>query len=171
VPGAPACEVANCRWSPFQLFIGARAPHACDAMIHVRTEVTIDAPLGRVWSTLADLRGWSRWNSIFVDGVGVARVGERFRFRVAVPGLPALPIVAKFTRAEPERALYWRGSLGPLVAGEHGFSLERDGERTRVIHEERFTGPLAEPLVGRIADRLERAYRTVNEDLRRRLEA
>lgn len=139
-------------------------------MPHIRTELTVAASPGRVWSILTDVRSWSEWTSILTHGRGLAAVGSPLSFRIRIPGLAPLPVMAKVVRADPERALIWRGGAPGLLTGEHAFELREVPEGTRIFHHERFEGVLAGPLIGRVENKIERAYQLVNEDLRRRVE-
>ncbi len=139
-------------------------------MPHIRTALSIAAPPARVWSILADVRGWPRWTTIMRDCRGVARAGDPIAFRIAIPGLPVLPIQARVVRAEPERALAWRGGVPGVLVGEHALELEPEGQGTRLLHHERFEGVLARAMIAPVAGRIERAYATLNEELRVRVE-
>lgn len=140
-------------------------------MPHIRTSLLLDAPIADVWAVLSDVPGWAAWTSVMTRVRGEPRVGGRISFRIAIPGLPTLPIDATYTVASPERGLAWRGGIPGVLVGVHAMALERAGDGTRVLHHERFTGLLAVPVIGPVGKRIQRAYQTFNDDLRRRVES
>ncbi len=135
--------------------------------------VTIDAPPATVWALLADLDGYSGWNSyssraegeLVVDGVVTieARLGDEVR---QVPN--------RVTRIEPERVLCWHSTnwYEPLVRGTRCRFLEPQGAGATLFrHHEIMEGPLA-GLIERIyRPRIDAGLDQMNADLKRAAEA
>ena len=140
-------------------------------MPHIKTELTLTASPAQVWAVISDIEGWSSWTSIMTEGRGSPREGERISFRISIPGLPSLKIDARITVASPERGLVWRGGVPGVVTGEHAIEIAKASGGTRVYHHERFGGLLAFPTIAPVAGKIARAYRTLNEDLKRRVES
>ena len=74
---------------------------------------------------------------------------------------------------EPDRELRWKGQLvvPGLFDGEHTFRIEPlDGQRSRFVHGERFTGILVSLVKGVLAN-TEQGFEQMNAALKQRVEA
>ena len=103
--------------------------------------IEVPHPPSEVWKTLCDTDHWEQWATFRVVKRGPLAVGEPVTIGFRAMGLP-LRGAARFIEVRPEQALWWRGGLAPLLRVEHGFSLMPHGGGTRLVHEERFSGPL-----------------------------
>lgn len=76
-----------------------------------------------------------------IDGPGRAfELGDAFRVHIrGVPGKTRLHI-ATF---EPGRELAWRGGVGGVLQALHTFRFEPEGQGTRIVSSELWTGALA----------------------------
>ncbi|MDT0631895.1 SRPBCC domain-containing protein [Rubrivirga sp. S365] len=121
--------------------------------MQIQTQIDIDAPPERVWAVLTDFERQD-WNPFIHEIRGEVREGARLFARLGPPGKKPMTFKPVVTRAEPGRALSWRGTLGAgwLFRGEHAFRLEPLGAgRTRFHHGEAFGGLLV-PLLRRSLD-------------------
>lgn len=131
-----------------------------------RTE--IDVPPEAVWAALMDMERWSEWASFHPEPAGEVAVGERVTVRFSVRGRLRINGRARFIDVRPGRALWWEGGLAPLLRVIHGFELEPTDEGgTRLLHEERFEGPLGPLVVRLLGPRQESKYDAVNRALGR----
>ena len=122
--------------------------------MQIETQTDIDAPPERVWAVLADFGRHPDWNPFVREIRGEVREGARLLVRLGPPGKRPMTFRPVVTRAEPDRALGWLGTLGAgwVFRGEHVFRLEPLGDgRTRFHHGETFGGLLV-PLLRRSLD-------------------
>lgn len=110
----------------------------------IQEQVTINAPLQRVWHIFTNIAAWETWNSVcadccFISGAEIAP-GACVAFTLRPYYLP-IKIQPKVTKCEPFREVIWEGErLG--VHAVHRFEfLEKNGQVTMVSTEE-FGGPL-----------------------------
>jgi hypothetical protein len=110
----------------------------------IRTQITINAPLSRVWQVFADLAAWGQWNSVCEDccllsGQAMAP-GTCFTFTLRPYHLP-LKVQPAITACEPGREVVWQGQrLG--VRAEHRFAFREENGQTTIVSTETFGGPL-----------------------------
>lgn len=140
---------------------------------HLYTEIEIDAPPARVWGILTDLAGYSEWNPFITSATGTVATGERLVNRLEPPGGTAMTFRPTITEVDEGRAFEWLGRLGlpGLFDGRHRFVLVPDGDGTRLIQSESFTGILV-PLLRKSLDAGTRAgFHEMNAALKARAEA
>ena len=137
--------------------------------MEIQTSVDIDAPAERVWAVLADFERYPAWNPFVREARGEVREGARLVVRLGPPGGSVRTFKPVVTRAEPGRALSWRGTLGAgwVFRGEHTFRLEPLGAgRTRFHHGETFGGLLV-PLLRKSLDTdTRRGFEAMNRALK-----
>ncbi|MBX3182367.1 MAG: SRPBCC domain-containing protein [Polyangiaceae bacterium] len=140
--------------------------------MELKTEIEIDAPPSEVWGALTHFEAYPTWNPVLTTITGPLEVGARLSVTVAQPGGHEMRWRPTITRLEPERELRWLGRLlfRGLFDGEQFFQLTRlDGERTRLVHGERFSGLLAARYASRMASTA-RGFAVMNGALKRRVE-
>lgn len=124
----------------------------------IRTEAEIDAPPSRVWSLIADTRRWGEWSDVMKCLDADLAVGTRGKLTIEVKGRE-LNVPVQIQRVDAERELRWGGGLPGLVRASHFLRLEPlAGERTRLVHGERFEGPLVRVLWPVLSRDLEARY-------------
>ena len=123
---------------------------------------------------LADFDHYRDWNPLNLEARGEARVGAKVAMRFLNPSKPDATVrqTVTVTRAEPGRALGWRGHVPLLFTGEHLFELRPEASGTRLFHSETLSGLIPWRLTD---DQIETlfvpAYEACNRALRERLEA
>ena len=138
-------------------------------MKHLRTEITIQAPVEKVWSTLTDFDAYPRWNPFITRLTGDTTEGGKIEAR-----LMGMTIKPSIQRMEENIELRWVGHLGVpgIFDGEHYFRVHSAGAgATRFVHGERFTGVLVPifALIGQFK-KIENAFVDMNEALKARVE-
>ena len=138
-------------------------------MKHLRTEISIEAPPEKVWSTLTDFDAYPRWNPFITKMTGDMTEGGKIEAR-----LMGMTIKPSIQRMEENTELRWVGHLGVpgIFDGEHYFRVDSAGEgATRFVHGERFTGILVPifALMGQFK-KIENAFVDMNEALKARVE-
>ena len=145
---------------------------SCTALRELETTVEIDAPPAAVWRVLTDFRTYGEWNPFIRSIEGRVQEGERLTVRLEPPGGRGMTIKPTVLAAEPERELRWKGRLmiPGLFDGEHIFRIEPiDGQRSRFVQGERFTGILVGFVKG-ILGKTEAGFEQMNAALKRRVE-
>ena len=141
-------------------------------MREIETTVEIDAPPAAVWRVLTDFPTYGEWNPFIPTIAGNVQVGERLTVRLEPPGGKGMTIKPTVLAAEPDRELRWKGRLvvPGLFDGEHTFRIEPiDGQRSRFVHGERFTGILVGFVKG-ILGKTEAGFEQMNAALKQRVE-
>lgn len=139
----------------------------------LHTEIEIDAAPEAVWGVLTDLAAYPDWNPFITSSEGVVAVGERLTNRLEPPGGKAITIKPTVTEVDRNRSFEWLGRLvmPGLFDGRHRFELVPDGDGTRLIHTEHFTGLLV-PLLRKSLDTATLAgFEAMNTALKARAEA
>jgi hypothetical protein len=139
----------------------------------IETTVEIDAPPVAVWRVLTDFPAYGEWNPFIRSIAGTAQAGERLTVRLEPPGAKGMTIKPTVLTDEPDRELRWKGRLviPRLFDGEHTFRIEPlDGQRSRFVHGERFTGILVS-LVKGVLGKTEAGFEEMNAALKRRVES
>ena len=142
-------------------------------MREIETTVEIDAPPAAVWRVLTDFPAYGDWNPFVRSIEGKVHEGERLTVRLEPPGGRGMTIRPTVLAAEPERELRWKGRLmvPGLFDGEHMFRIEPiNGQRSRFVHGERFTGILVSLVKGILA-KTETGFEQMNAALKQRVEA
>ena len=137
--------------------------------IDIDTEITIAAPVAKVWAALTDLAKYPEWNPYHVRVEGHAAPGARLRVEIHKPNGNRLTIRPHVKEVMPERSLVWGGGVAGIFKGTHRFDLEPLGPGcTRLRQSEVFSG-----IAIRWAElgAIEPGYRQVNAALKHRLEA
>jgi hypothetical protein len=136
----------------------------------IRTRIDIEAPAQVVWEILTDLANYHRWNPFVVNAAGVVAMGNRLVCEPQMPGGRRYTFKPVITRLRPEREFAWSGHvLHPrLGSGEHIFQLEAlTPQRTRLIHDEVFTGLFAPLVVWFAGMQTTRGFELMNHALKR----
>ena len=129
-------------------------------------EITVDAPLEKVWNLLVDFDNYPDWNSM-IAFKGNPAVGKKVPMRVSIHGR-VITTPVKFLKMDENKKLAWIGGPAPLFTGEHYFILEKiDEKNCKLIQGEKFKGLLV-PLMFPVLERpLRKLYEDTNEDVRR----
>jgi uncharacterized membrane protein len=107
-----------------------------NAPIRTRQEITIAAPVEKVWTAQADLERWPEWQPDVssVTLTGELAVESVFRWKAK-----GVNITSTLGVVEPNRRIGWTGrSIG--MRAVHIWAFEPQGDATRVICEESLSG-------------------------------
>ncbi len=140
----------------------------------LHTQIDIDAPVDVVWDILTDLERYQDWNPFVLYARGTILMGETLLLKPRLPGSRRqLKFTATVTTCEPKVEFAWTGiQIHPAIsAGEHVFRLRPlAADRTRLIHDEVFSGVLA-PVVMAVGGRqTRRGFELMNEACKLRAE-
>lgn len=138
-----------------------------------RAERRIAVTRERAYDRLADLGSWSAWMppsfrpAEDMRGRFPLSRGHRVKVRIAGVVLASLRV----TTSERPRELTWTGGLQGVLAAEHRFVFEPDGEgKTRVLSVETWSGKLSGVFRSMLQPLAERVGREQLEALARSLE-
>lgn len=142
-------------------------------MREIRTVVEVHASIEDVWRVAADLRSYEEWNPFIPGFEAEPKAGARGRMVAAIPGQRPRPTRVTLLEADPPRRLSWRGHLLMpwLFGGTHYLELAPSEAGTRVVNREEFRGVLARLMLRVLGGALRRGYVSMNEALKRRVEA
>lgn len=135
----------------------------------ITTEITIAAPVSKVWSILTDLENYHTWNPFIIKSEGKVAVGEQLRNTMHLQGMSLQVFTPTILEAEPNKSFRWLGSLfvKGIFDGEHCFYLSEDGNgNTQLIQEENFSGILAGITLRYIGKQTEQGFEAMNEALK-----
>ncbi|MEV6651794.1 SRPBCC family protein [Streptomyces sp. NPDC051219] len=136
-------------------------------MAEVSAEARIEAPAGKVWSQLTDFSSYGRWNATHTGfpkgGPERLQVAATYEENMKLMGFPA-EVTWTVDELEPERLLATSGK-GPMgVNLSMRYSLDPDGEATRVRIDGEFTGAAVSLMAGKLKDS---ATAALHESLRK----
>jgi hypothetical protein len=119
----------------------------------ILTEIFVPRPRDQVWDVLADFAAYPLWSPTILRVSGPVKAGVRLVVRIVGPGGRAVTFRPRLVALEPGRLLRWDAVvLHPRVlSGLHEFRLDDDGDGTRVVHSDTYSGVLARPLRGLLA--------------------
>ena len=140
-------------------------------MRELRREVEIDASPERVWAVVTDFAGYPEWNPFIRSISGELHEGAKLEVRIEPPGARATTFKPTVRAVEASRELRWLGRLLPgLFDGEHSLRIEPlDGDRSRFVQSERFSGLLVGLVKGTLA-KTEAGFEQMNAALKARVE-
>jgi len=139
----------------------------------VRAEITIDAPIDRVWQILVDLDLYPQWNPFTPSVESSLEIGEAVVMDVRLVGDRLMRRVEYVTRNEPY-ILGWEMQMGPrfLLHAERCQVLTAQGDgRTHYLSEDRFTGWLTPLVVGLLGGAMRRGFGDCAWGLKKRAES
>jgi hypothetical protein len=110
-----------------------------NAAVKSSSSLVIDAPIGKVWKLLSDMRDWPEWRSdAHVVELGEMRPDATFRWKIR-----GSAIKSTFAVVKPERELTWTGvAMGCMKAIDRMRLSETAEGQTQVTIEESMSGPL-----------------------------
>jgi hypothetical protein len=139
----------------------------------LRREIEIDAPPERVWAVLTDFAAYPEWNPFIRRISGEVREGARLEVLIEPPGARATTFKPTVRAVRANRELRWLGRLvlPGVFDGEHTLQIEpMDGDRSRFVQSERFSGLLVGLVKGTLA-KTEAGFEQMNVALKARVEA
>jgi len=110
----------------------------------VRAETAIDAPPAVVWRVLTDFASYPDWNPFIRSIEGKPWVGTRLSVDIRPPGRRSMRFRPMVLRVAKDRELRWIGRVlvAGLFDGEHRFTIIPEGDGSRFVQAEVFTGLL-----------------------------
>lgn len=139
-------------------------------MKELRTEITLEAPVERIWEMLADCSLYRHWNPLFSEAKGDLTVGGRLELVVALPEIAPFRVEPELLTVEPQRGFCWRHTVlwAGIMTWKYRVELEVvDAQRVRLVQGSAFGGLLG-PLFGLgLGGSVRAGMERMNEALRR----
>ena len=134
--------------------------------------IGIAAPASAVWEVLADLDGWSHWNTLYPRVEGRLSIGAPLRLDVRIPGEPPATQAVSVIDWVPNAQLVWSAKYGGgLVASARYLELEALTETGCVFSNgEIYRGLAARFVPRRLRARTRQGFAELGEALKRRVE-
>lgn len=139
----------------------------------IKTSITINAPVAKVWQVLTDFEQYPAWNPFIKSLTGDVKVGNTIAARIEPPGAQGMTFKPTVLAFDINKEFRWKGKLlvSGLFDGEHIFELTDNGNGTTTfVQREVFTGILV-PLFAKMLDNTTLAgFNQMNEALKARAE-
>jgi len=139
-----------------------------------QTTFDVNAPAETVWRVLTTLDRYGEWNPQIPRASGTIEEQGTIHLCLALPGRPAMNLVATIEKVRPARLLTWRGHVvAPwLFEGHRKFEIQSAGDRrVSVRHVENIHGLLAPLFAVFMGGPVERGHHALNQALRTRAES
>jgi len=140
-------------------------------MKKISTVIYIDASPKKVWDIFTDFVNYPSWNPFILNLKGEVKRGKTINVSIQPPSSMKMSFSPKIL-IYSENELRWVGKflLKGLFDGEHCFTLEDLGGRTRFIQEETFKGLLV-PLFSKTLKKTKTGFELMNIALKERAES
>ena len=123
--------------------------------VSASSEMTINAPIQKVWKIQTDLAHWRDWNA---DIEKMEVKGEIGKGTVFIWRAGGITIDSTITEYKPNRIIAWKGKTIGIDA-YHVWRFDDKGDKTHVYTEETFTGILPWLLPGTMRNEIDKALK------------
>jgi len=114
-------------------------------MKELRTEITLEAPVNRIWELLADLKLYPQWNPLFERATGHMNVGEQLELVVHLPEVAPFIVTPKILSVDNQSGFCWKHTVwcAGFFTWKYCVELETLApDRLKFIQRSRFGGIL-----------------------------
>lgn len=137
-----------------------------DSRIESRIGVRADAET--IWSLIADLPGWNRWNPYETDVAGAIGYGGEIRLTERLPDLTERAVTGRIGDWQPLAQLIWTEKRGWLFRTVRYFEIEELAPGSCIVSNGViFSGLRGELFHDRHRPAIRAAYAEISEGLRR----
>lgn len=143
-------------------------------MLHLKTNIDIEAPAHTVWAVLDEFEKHGQWNACTPDIEGRSTLGSHIKTTLVRQNTPDLVVVPVVTRVVAARQLRWEAVSPDLsvFSAVHTFTVVPTGPESCVFHnDETFGGSAIEPRIESLNVDTRASYEKMNRDLKARAEA
>jgi hypothetical protein len=140
---------------------------------NIETSIVIERGPEQVWAAIAEIDQYANWSPFIKSIEGELKIGAQLEVLIMPEGDNGMKFTPEVLVADTNRELRWIGKLGVhgVFDGEHYFILEKlDGNRTRLLHGENFSGLLTPIIWSSIIDSTLRGFKNHNPSLKMLLE-
>ncbi len=138
-----------------------------------QTTFDVNASAEDVWQVLTTLERYGEWNPQIPRASGAIQEQGKIVLCLALPGRPALNLLATIEDVRPGQLLTWRGHVGApwLFEGHRRFEIHAaEGHGVSVTHVEDIHGVLAPLFAVAMGGPIQRSHHALNHALRTRVE-
>ena len=130
--------------------------------------IGISAPADKVWQLVSDFAGWERWNPLYVETGGTAKVGETVHFTVVLQGMKPQKGKATVQAVKaPSLLEYGTRAFGGLVRATRYVEIRPLGEeRCTVLNGEHMGGLLGPLIYMAVGEKVRLGMKGMNEALK-----
>jgi hypothetical protein len=123
-------------------------------MKEIKGSIDIDAPVGKVWGVLTDLKAYPQWNPFMTQLSGDLKEGSVLDVVVKIPGRKDTKFKTQLVKmVEKKEALFKGAIIKGLLTSDHLITLESLGEnKTRLFQSITFKGLMSSLAGGTIRD-------------------
>ena len=135
----------------------------------LKTEIVINATLGKVWAVLTNFANYPNWNPFIKSLTGDVKVGNTITAKMFPPNASPMTFKPKVLAFEKNKELRWLGHLlfKGLFDGEHIFELKDSGNGTTTFYQsEIFTCILVSLFAKQLDNNTRRGFVLMNEKLK-----
>jgi hypothetical protein len=137
-------------------------------MKEIKGSIDIDAPLGRVWKVVTDLKSYPKWNPWITRADGESNVGSKVAVTIQAPGRKDTNFISEVIKVQPNQEIMMSGAvIKGMLRSTHMFKFEAIGEsKTRAFQSVEFTGALS-PMIGGLARDQQKGLDLMNEAMKK----
>lgn len=139
----------------------------------IYSEISISAPVNKVWQMLTDFKSYPDWNPFVRSLKGTPKVGGRIEVKLQPPGGKPMVFKPKVLCFEENMEFRWIGNLffPGIFDGEHVFHLHKNPDGSCTLqHYERFRGILVPLLNKMLEQNTLSGFKLLNQALKKRCE-
>lgn len=143
-------------------------------MRELRTEIHINAPIEKVWSTLTSFDQWKEWNPTVTQASGNSALGEKLSITICGEDCKEAgsynPVVLE---SNPPRSFRWSATMmAPFIfKNDRVFELSEKDGGTQVVHKEEYSGIMVSLFWKKLSTFALKILETMNGALKKHLEA
>jgi hypothetical protein len=140
----------------------------------LNTEITINAPIEKVWEVLMDHENYEKWNPFITSIKGNTEQGGKLKVVIHPENQKAMAFKPKVLKNESQTEFRWIGKLliKGVFDGEHFFKVVKiDDNTTKFIQGENFSGLLSGMIMKKIEANTQKGFESMNQALKERAEA
>lgn len=142
-------------------------------MPEIKTEIIINAPIGKIWAVLMDFYSYNAWNPFILSIKGKKQLNERLVVVINPLKKKKMVFKPKILSLKEKEEFSWKGSLliPGIFDGQHNFLLKLlPDNNVLFLHTEKFSGILSRPIFKLIKESTQLGFVQMNEALKKECE-
>lgn len=142
-------------------------------MTEIKTEITINATVDKIWNILTDFDSYQQWNPFIQKIQGKPQLNQRLVITIKPPEKKKMIFKPVINSMLEKSSFSWVGNLimPGIFDGQHSFSLkELPNNQVQFIHTECFTGILRKPIFKLLGQSTASGFEQMNQALKKRCE-
>lgn len=142
-------------------------------MKQIETQISIDASVENVWQVLTNFSDYPTWNPFIKSIEGNLVKGSKLTVEIQPENMKPQTFQPTVSSIEKNHQFSWLGHLWikGLFDGNHYFALHSKGNKTVLIHGEKFSGMLVPLLFSMMGEKTKKGFTAMNEALKLKVES